>query len=98
MLACSAAAFSGRARAQACCAGAGAVTPGRLAIHEDALVGLQLKGANAFGAFASDATYHGSPANTSEWELEQDLFGALRVVPRGQLALALPGSTPVTVS
>lgn len=80
----------GRARAQACCAGAGAVTPGRLAIHEDALVGLQLKADNAFGSFASDAAYHGSPARTNEWEFEQDLFGALRVVPRGQLALLVP--------
>ena len=66
------------------------MTPGRLAIHEDALVGLQLKVANAFGAFGRDATYHGSPANTNEWELEQDLFGALRVLPRGQLALLVP--------
>jgi len=66
------------------------VTPGRLAIHEDALAGLQLKFANAFGSFASDATYHGSPDKVTEWELEQDLFGALRVVPRGQLALLIP--------
>jgi hypothetical protein len=85
-----AAVFPGRAWGQACCAGAGAVTPGRLAIHEDALVGLQLKGANAFGSFSSDATYHGSPARTTEWELEQDLFGALRILPRGQLALLVP--------
>ena len=83
-------AVPGRAWAQACCAGAGAVTPGRLAVHEDALVGLQLKGANAFGSFSSDGTYHASPPRTSEWQFEQDLFGALRVVPRGQLALLLP--------
>jgi hypothetical protein len=66
------------------------VTPGRLAIHEDALVGLQLKGANLFGSFSSDGSYRGSPAHTNDWELEQDLFGALRVVPRGQLALLVP--------
>ena len=90
VLAWGAIAFPGRAWAQACCAGAGAVTPGRLAVHEDALVGLQFKVANAFGAFDSNASYHGSPANTTEWELEQDLFGALRVVPRGQLALLIP--------
>src|SRR5262245_14060454 len=83
-------AFPGRAWAQACCGGAGAVTPGRLAVHEDASVGLQLKGADAFGSFGSDATYHGAPAKTQEWELEQDLFGALRVVARGQLALLVP--------
>jgi hypothetical protein len=79
-----------RAWGQACCAGAAAVTPGRLAIHEDALVGLQLQGAQIFGSFSSDATFRGSPARTSEWAFEQDLFGALRVVPRGQLALLVP--------
>src|SRR5690349_19679066 len=83
-------AFPDRAWGQACCAGAGAVTPGRLAVHEDALVGLQLKGANAFGSFGADATYHGAPAHTTEWELEQDVFAALRVLPRGQLALLVP--------
>jgi hypothetical protein len=28
--------------------------------------------------------------HTTEWEFEQDLFGALRVLPRGQLALLVP--------
>jgi hypothetical protein len=79
-----------RASAQACCAGAGAVTPGRLAVHEDAVIGLQLKGANVFGSYSADATYHRSPARTMEWQFEQDLFGALRVAPRGQLALLVP--------
>jgi hypothetical protein len=83
-------AFPSRVWAQACCAGAGAVTPGRLAIHEDALVGLQLRVANAFGSFSSNAAYLGAPARTTEWELEQNLFGALRLVPRGQLALLVP--------
>lgn len=78
------------ARAQACCAGAGAVTPGRLAIHEDALVGLQLKTANAFGQYTSSAKYTASPAKTTEWELEQAVFGALRFLPRGQAALLIP--------
>jgi hypothetical protein len=79
-----------RASAQACCAGAGAVTPGRLAIHEDALVGLLARTADAFGSFSSDGHYIAAPAHTTEWELEQDLFGALRVTPRGQLALLVP--------
>jgi hypothetical protein len=83
-------AASRRASAQACCAGAGAVTPGRLAIHEDALVGLQLKTANVFGSFSSDGSYAADPAHTTEWDFEQDLFGALRVLPRGQLALLVP--------
>ncbi len=83
-------ALAGRAGAQACCAGAAAVTPGRLAIHEDALVGLQLRIDNVFGSFSREARYQGAPARTAEWQLEQDLFGALRVLPRGQLALLVP--------
>jgi hypothetical protein len=84
------AAFPARAWAQACCAGAGAITPGRLAIHEDALVGLQFKVAHGFGSFSSTGSYLASPARTTEWELEQDLVAALRVLPRGQLALLVP--------
>ena len=83
-------AAAARASAQACCAGAAAVTPGRLAIHEDALVGLQLKTANVFGSFSTDGSYASAPPSTTEWEFEQDLFGALRVLPRGQLALLVP--------
>ena len=78
------------ARAQACCAGAGAVTPGRLAIHEDAVVGLQVKVANAFGQYSATAKYAAAPPKTTEWELEQALFGALRFLPRGQAALYVP--------
>jgi hypothetical protein len=83
-------AAAARASAQACCAGAAAVTPGRLAIHEDALVGLQLKTSNVFGSFSTDGSYASAPPSTTEWGFEQDLFGALRVLPRGQLALLLP--------
>ena len=86
------AAFPARARAQACCAGAGAITPGRLAVHEDALVGLQLKAANGFGSFSSDAEHlrgfaranHGVGARAGLSS------AALRVLPRGQLALLVP--------
>ena len=83
-------ASSRRAAAQACCAGAGAVTPGRLAVHEDALVGLQLRTSTVFGSFSPTATYWGSPARTTEWGFEQDWVGALRVTGRGQLALLVP--------
>jgi len=90
LLAAAIIAAAARASAQACCAGAAAVTPGRLAIHEDALVGLQLKTSNVFGSFSTDGSYESAPPSTTEWEFEQDLFGALRVLPRGQLALLLP--------
>jgi hypothetical protein len=77
-----------RARAQACCAGAAAVTPARLALHEDALVGLQLRAADTFGSFSNDGRY--VAASATEWDFEQDLFGALRVARHAQVAVLLP--------
>jgi hypothetical protein len=78
------------ANAQACCAGAGTVTPGRLAVHEAALVGLQLKTAAELGSFDAQARYAGSPPGASELDLEQDLFAAVRVLNRAQVALLVP--------
>ena len=83
---------STRAAAQACCAGSGAVTPGRLAVHEDALVGLQARAAHAFGSFDSRGHYSTPPPGSSEQDFEQDAIGALRmpVVDRAQLAVLVP--------
>jgi len=84
-------AFSPRvAWAQACCAGASAVTPGRLALHEDALVGVQARFAAVYGSYDSTAAYRKAPSGTSQWDLEQDLFASVRVVRRGQLSLLVP--------
>lgn len=84
--------MSGRATAQACCAGSGAVTPGRLAMHEDALVGVQLRAAHAFGSFESKGHYSTPPPGSSEQDFEQDVIGAVRmpVVDRLQLAVLVP--------
>jgi hypothetical protein len=81
-----------RALAQACCAGSGAVTPGRLAMHEDALVGLSARAGHVFGSFDSDGHYSTPPSGTSEQNFEQDVIGALRlpVVDRAQVALLVP--------
>ncbi|MDB4934298.1 MAG: hypothetical protein JWP87_1270 [Labilithrix sp.] len=81
-----------RASAQACCAGSGAVTPGRLAVHEDALVGLSMRAAHAFGSFDSGGHYSTPPPGSSEQDFEQDAIGALRmpVVDRAQLAVLVP--------
>jgi hypothetical protein len=79
-----------RAAAQACCAGAAAVTPGRLAIHEDALVGAQNRLANVFGSFSANGTYSGAPSRTAEWDFEQALFGSLRLTSHGQISLLVP--------
>ena len=82
----------GRAAAQACCAGSGAVTPGRLAMHEDALVSLQARAAHVFGSFDSGGHYSTPPAGSTEQDFEQDAIGALRlpVVDRAQVALLVP--------
>ena len=83
-------AISAEARAQSCCAGAGALTPGRLAPHEDALVGLSSRVSTVFGQFKDDGSYASSPSGTSEIDLEQDVFASLRVLRRGQVSLLVP--------
>lgn len=85
-------ALPSRAWAQACCAGSGAVTPGRLSLHEDALVGLQVRAAHVFGRFDGNAHYAGAAAGTSEQDFGQDFFGSVRLpfVDRAQLSLLVP--------
>lgn len=79
-----------RARAQACCAGGSAVTPARLEPHEEALVGAQLRAGGVPGSYDSSGRFTGNPSGASEFDFEQDLFGALRVLRRGQVALLVP--------
>jgi hypothetical protein len=81
---------AGPARAQSCCAGTGAVTPGRLALHEWALAGAQVRAGAILGSFDSSGRYASSPPGASELDYEQDLFGAVRFLQRGQVALLLP--------
>src|SRR5512140_3672288 len=78
------------ARAQACCAGGSALTPGRLAPHESILVGAQARVASVFASFDSNGHYATSPAGTSEVDLEQDAFAAVRFLKRAQAALLVP--------
>ena len=79
-----------RAWAQACCAGASAVTPGRLELHEAALAGLELRAAAVLGHYTAQGRYVPSPSADPEDDFEQDLFGAVRVLRRGQVALLVP--------
>ena len=79
-----------RAFAQACCAGGSIVTPGRLELHEDALVGLQAKASSVFGSYDTAGRYVAAPGGDTELDFEQDLFGALRLLRRGQIALLVP--------
>ncbi|HKQ68903.1 MAG TPA: hypothetical protein VJT73_06180 [Polyangiaceae bacterium] len=76
--------------AQACCAGAGAIAPARLAVHEDALLGLRLRAASVFGSFGKTGQYTAAPAGKHEWDFEQAVIGALRLLPRAQVAVVAP--------
>lgn len=79
---------SNTARAQACCAATGVVIPARLRVYEDLAVGLQARGRQSYGSFASDGTF----ATTSSGDLvtEQTLFALWRALPRLQVGLLLP--------
>ncbi len=79
-----------RAYAQACCAGTGALTPGRLAMHEDALAGAQVRAASVIGSWDDAGGYTRSPSNASELDFEESLFGAVRLLSRGQVAVLVP--------
>ena len=81
-----------RAYAQACCAGTGAVTPGRLAVHEDALVAVQARASHVYASFDSSGHYATPPGGSSEQDFEEDLIGSLRlpVIERAQLAVLVP--------
>ena len=81
--------WSPHAYAQACCAGGSAVTPGRLGLLEEALVGTTLRAASVVGSYQL-GSFRPSPAGTPEYDYEEDLFGALRVLRRGQVALLVP--------
>ena len=78
------------ASAQSCCAGTAAVTPGRLAVHEDALVGAQLRAATMLGSWNGDGAWVSNPSGTSEQDFEEDLVATLRVLRRGQVTLFAP--------
>ena len=66
------------------------ITPARLQIHEDALVGFDAKLTSVTGSFDTGSRYIPSPAGDTELDLEQDLFGAVRFLRRGQAALLVP--------
>ena len=90
LVAVGALAVPSRAWAQACCAGGAAVTPGRLELHEDALVGATLKAAYGLGSYDTGGRFVSTPAGDTEGDFEQDLFAAVRVLRRGQVALLVP--------
>src|SRR6478752_7535654 len=78
------------AAAQACCVGSGLVTPARLRTFEYRAVGVQMRARSVMGAFRESGSYATSAAGTRDVGFEEDLFGALRLGPRLQVALLAP--------
>jgi hypothetical protein len=66
------------------------LTPGRLNLHEEALVGLLLKGTFATGSFDDQGHFVAPSKGAREADLEEDLIGSLRVLERGQVTLLVP--------
>lgn len=73
------------ALAQACCAGASTIMPGRLGLHERALLGLQTRVAWATGSYGANARYRANASGSSSLDLAQDLFGSVRILERAQV-------------
>jgi hypothetical protein len=83
-------AVCGTAKAQACCAGAAAITPGRLLMHERALAGVEVRGSVLTGSHAADGAFRAPAPGTSEWDFEQDLFASLALTERAQASVLVP--------
>lgn len=66
------------------------MTPARLELHENVLAGVQLRAANVIGSYDVGGNYVKSPAGDAENDFEEDLFAAVRVLPRAQVALLVP--------
>jgi hypothetical protein len=81
---------SRRASAQACCSGSSALTPGRLAPMEDALVGGGMKVGAIHGSWGTTGSYSGTPIGTRELDLEEDLLASIRFLKHGQATALVP--------
>jgi hypothetical protein len=81
---------SADAYAQACCAAPDAVTPVRLAPHEELLIGAQMRGSGVFGSYGPRGSYAAAPEGTSEQSFRQELLVAVRFLKRGQFSLLVP--------
>lgn len=78
------------ARAQACCAGASAITPGRLELHEQALVGVLLSASSGLGSYDGTRSFRATPSGVGELSARQDVVGSVRWLQRGQLSIVIP--------
>jgi len=77
------------AAAQACCVGTGLVTPARLRTFEDRAIGVQMRARSVMGAFRESGSY-ATADGRREVGFEEDLFGAVRLGSRFQVALSAP--------
>jgi hypothetical protein len=66
------------------------VTPARLEPHEAALVGAELRAGGELGSYETSGRYFGNSPGATEFDFEEDLFGAVRFLRRGQFALLVP--------
>lgn len=78
------------AAAQACCIAPGAAGAARLAPHETMLVGVDARAQSPLGTFDPAGRFRSAPAGARELTLEQNVFGTVRVLSRGQLTLTVP--------
>ncbi len=82
--------YSPSAQAQACCGAATAVSPGRLTMSEDLLVGGLVRVQRPLGDYDEHRTWTRSPPGASEWDTEADLFATARFARKGQVTLVVP--------
>jgi hypothetical protein len=59
-------------------------------MHDEALIGAQMRVASVFGSYDATGVYVPAPPKAREIDIEEDLFGAVRLFGRGQLGALLP--------
>ncbi len=88
LLAC--ALLAAPARAQPCCAGASALTPARLTLHEDWLLAAQLRPQLFHGSFDGQRAFQPPAPGSLELGVEETALAAARLFTHAQVALAVP--------
>lgn len=83
-----AALLPGAAVAQACCAGAAAGQLGRLTLHEEALLGVDVRAVRTLGTFGKDGAYRASAVDA--FQFEQSLLGTMRLGRSNQVGAVVP--------
>lgn len=78
------------AYAAACCLSAAVFGVGRLAVWENAAVGLIAGGALDAGRWGPDGRWRAFPANYTQAEVRTDVWGIVRLHERGQLSARVP--------